>query len=198
MEGRRNIVDYLDSFKFRQHVVIIFEFLHYNLYKYMKCNKNLEQIFSDSLLRSVCFQMAQGLKYMKNKGIIHCDMKPENVIFTDDKYERIKIIDFGASCTSCASGFTYVQSRYYRAPEIVLGLPYDQAVDMWSYGCIAYELVTGSPLFPAHDENELLEYIIVTVGRIPKTMLDSCKKYKQFYKKTNNFLSTYNHELIRS
>jgi serine/threonine protein kinase len=69
---------------------------------------------------------------------------------------------------------------------------------MWSLGCIAYELITGSPLFPAHDENELLEYITVTIGRLPKHMLESCKKYKQFYKKTNNFLSNYNHELIRS
>lgn len=135
---------------------------------------------------------------MKNRSIIHCDMKPENVIFTDDKYQNIKIIDFGASCTSCANGFTYVQSRYYRAPEIILGLPYDQAVDMWSFGCITYELITGSPLFPAHDENELLEYIVVTIDRIPKHMLESCKKYKQFYKKTNNFLSSYNHEIIRS
>ena len=53
-------------------------------------------------------------------------------------------------------------------------------------------------MFPAHDENELLEYITVTIGRIPKQMLESCKKYKLFYKKTNNFLSTYSHELIRS
>ena len=79
-----------------------------------------------------------------------------------------------------------------------MGLPYDQAVDMWSFGCITYELITGSPLFPAHDENELLEYIVVTIDRIPKHMLESCKKYKQFYKKTNNFLSSYNHDIIRS
>jgi hypothetical protein len=69
---------------------------------------------------------------------------------------------------------------------------------MWSLGCIAYELIMGSPLFPAHDENELLEYIIVTIGRMPKTMIEPCKKFKQFYKKTNNFLSSYNYELIRS
>lgn len=53
--------------------------------------------------------------------MIHCDLKPENIIFTDDSYKNIKIIDFGASCQDCSSGFFYVQSRYYRAPEIVLG-----------------------------------------------------------------------------
>ena len=54
-EGRENIVEYIDSFKFRQHVIIIFEFLHYNLYKFMKCNKHQDKIFSDVQLRSVCF-----------------------------------------------------------------------------------------------------------------------------------------------
>ena len=97
-------------------------------------------------------------------------MKPENIIFTDSKCQNIKIIDFGASCKDWNSGFFYVQSRYYRAPEIVLGLPYDHAVDMWSVGCILYELAIGSPLFPARDENELLEYLVITIGDIPPYM----------------------------
>jgi serine/threonine protein kinase len=77
------------------------------------------------------------------------------------------LIDFGASCEDCTTGFFYVQSRYYRAPEIVLGLDYDHAVDMWSVGCVLYEMVVGSPLFPAADENELLEFFVITIGKIP-------------------------------
>ena len=61
-----------------------------------------------------------------------------------------------------------------------------------------YELITGKPLFPAHDENELLEFFILTVSRIPHTMLENAKKYKQFYVKKNDFFSLYQHELIRS
>jgi len=57
-----------------------------------------------------------------------------------------------------------VQSRFYRCPEIVLGLPYDNAVDMWSLGCILCELTTGRPIFPAQDENELLEFMKVRIG----------------------------------
>ncbi len=141
--------------------------LHFNLYKYIKANKNQMPIFDPNLLKSIIFQIVQGLKYMKNHHIIHCDMKPENVIFTDDSYQKVKIIDFGSSCTDSKSGFSYVQSRYYRAPEVVLGLPYSHGVDMWSLGCIVYELITGKPIFPGHDENELLEYMVVTVGRVP-------------------------------
>lgn len=99
--------------------------------------------------------------------MIHCDIKPENILFSDDSLSNIKLIDFGASCEDCTTGFFYVQSRYYRAPEIVLGLDYDHSVDMWSVGCVLYEMVVGVPLFPAVDENELLEYFIITIGEIP-------------------------------
>ena len=85
---------------------------------------------------------------MKYNKVIHCDMKPENIIFTDEKYRNVKIIDFGASCQDYSSGFFYVQSRYYRAPEIVLGNKYDTAVDMWSLGCTAIELFIKTPIFP--------------------------------------------------
>lgn len=74
----------------------------------MKCNKNLNQIFEFEHLRQICLQMVQGLKYLKDQKIIHCDMKPENVIFKDDSYQEIKLIDFGASCQDCTTGFFYV------------------------------------------------------------------------------------------
>lgn len=118
-------------------------------------------------------------------------MKPENILFTDEKFSDIKLIDFGASCEDCTTGFFYVQSRYYRAPEIVLGIQYDHAVDMWSLGCIIYELITGSPLFPAKDENELLEYFTLTLGEIPLYMLQAGKKYKQFFSKEGGELKDF-------
>lgn len=59
-----------------------------------------------------------------------------------------------------------------------MGIQYDHAVDMWSFGCILYELLVGAPLFPAKDENELLEYFIVTVGTLPNFMIKQAKKYK--------------------
>lgn len=60
----------------------------------------------------------------------------------------IKVIDFGSSCLSTERVYTYIQSRFYRAPEIILGMQYGTAIDMWSFGCILAELYTGYPLFP--------------------------------------------------
>jgi len=68
---------------------------------------------------------------------------------------------------------------------------------MWSLGCIVYELITGRPLFPAKDENELLEYFIVTIGSIPENIYVNSKKYKQFFQKSTSFLGFTSHNLIR-
>ena len=115
---------------------------------------------------------------MKNKGVIHCDLKLENICFTDSKCKNIRIIDFGAGCDCYDNGFTYVQSRYYRAPETILGIPYDHQIDMWSVGCILFEMATGSVLFPGQDENEMLEYMVVTIDDIPDRMVQASDREK--------------------
>jgi len=87
---------------------MIFECLSLNLYNYQKINKRRNPVFKQEQLRTISRQICKGLKYMQNQGIIHCDMKPENILFTDEKYDRVKIIDFGASCEDFSSGFFYV------------------------------------------------------------------------------------------
>lgn len=71
----------------------------------------------------------------------------------------VKLIDFGSACFLDRKEFTYIQSRYYRSPEIVLVKPYDEKIDVWSTGCLAYEMFTGSPLFPARNEKEQISML---------------------------------------
>jgi len=113
----------LDYFPFRHHYVIVFEFLDLNLYRFIKQPKlgGMNKL----LLVNIAFQMLKGLAHLSNIGIIHCDLKPENVLFTNQEHKEVKIIDFGSACTDFKAGFSYVQSRFYRSPEVVLGLPYD-------------------------------------------------------------------------
>ena len=123
------------------------------------------------LLKRISKQILNGLKHLSEINIIHCDLKPENILFTDKTLREVKIIDFGSACTEYKNGFTYVQSRFYRSPEIMLGIPYTHAVDMWSFGCLIIEMVTGRPLFMAADERELLELMRVRIGMPPEYML---------------------------
>jgi len=100
----------------------------------------------------------------------------------------VKLIDLGSSCFNWKKGFSYVQSRYYRAPEIVMGLPYGPEVDMWSFGCIVFELATGRPIFPAIDENELVEMFQKIVGPLPKQMVNYGKKRRQFFSRNGHVI----------
>jgi len=86
--------------------------------------------------------------------LIHCDLKPENILITDKKTESLKLVDYGSGCFVSEQVYTYVQSRFYRAPEVILRLPYNEKVDIWSFGCILMELYTGEPLFPGNNEQE--------------------------------------------
>ena len=166
--GGDKIVEYIEHLKFRGHLIIVFELLHLNLFKFIRnLPPNKSPFTNEHFLKSIVFQITQALNFLKQQKVIHCDLKPENIVFKHDTCQQIKIIDFGASCRDYKSGFFYVQSRFYRAPEIVLGCPYGHAADMWSFGCIVFELIHGRPLFPARDENELIEYMMLTSGELP-------------------------------
>lgn len=86
------------------------------------------------------FQLASTLMFLSSPelNIIHCDLKPENVLLCNPKRSAIKIIDFGSSCQIGHRIYQYIQSRFYRSPEILLGLQYDTAIDMWSLGIFFY------------------------------------------------------------
>ena len=81
---------------------------------------------------------------MKKNKIIHCDLKPENILLVNPGKSKIKVIDLGSSCFEFEKIYTYIQSRFYRSPEIMLGIPYNTAIDMWSLGCILAELYSGN------------------------------------------------------
>lgn len=91
--------------------------------------------------------MLTAFLFFKSRGIIHCDLKPENVLFLTKKSPNVKIVDFGSSTFMNDVDYTYLQTRPYRAPEITFGCKFDFAVDMWSLGCVIYELVAFRMLF---------------------------------------------------
>lgn len=98
-------------------------------------------------MQSITIQCLEALQFLHNLGLIHCDLKPENILVKSYSRCEVKVIDLGSSCFETDHLCSYVQSRSYRAPEVILGLPYDKKIDIWSLGCILAELCTGNVSF---------------------------------------------------
>ncbi|XP_047246987.1 homeodomain-interacting protein kinase 3a isoform X2 [Girardinichthys multiradiatus] len=179
-----NVVRALECFQHRSHTCLAFEMLEQNLYDFLKQNK-----FSPlplKIIRPILQQVATALKKLKDLGLIHADLKPENIMLVDPSRQpyRVKVIDFGsASHVSKAVCSTYLQSRYYRAPEIILGLPFCEAIDMWSLGCVIAELFLGWPLYPGALEYDQIRYISQTQGLPAEQLLNKGTKTSRFFTK---------------
>jgi dual specificity tyrosine-phosphorylation-regulated kinase 2/3/4 len=173
-----NVVKIKNYFLFRKHICITFELLSINLYELLVKN-NFEGV-SLTLIHRFAVQLLVCLQYLKKHSVIHCDLKPENILLKSQDRPLINVIDFGSSCYSGQVYATYIQSRFYRAPEVVLGLGYSFEIDMWGLGCILVELFTGVPLFPAESEVHLMACIARTLGPAPGHMLSRSPKRDLF------------------
>ena len=177
------IANLYESFSFRGFFCIVMEFI--------ENNSLLNQSYDSN---KFCIrELFEALKYIHSNGIIHCDIKPNNVLISRDHRRRdilrIKVIDFGCSCFIGKTLYSHVQSRNYRAPEIVFGLPYNELIDIWSAGCVAFEAVTGKYLFDTENENELIQQIIETIGMPPQWMIENGNKSTKFFNENGNFIS---------
>uniref|UniRef100_L7JDJ3 Serine/threonine-protein kinase ppk15 n=1 Tax=Pyricularia oryzae (strain P131) TaxID=1143193 RepID=L7JDJ3_PYRO1 len=138
---------------------------------------------STTLVRVFAQQLLNGLALLNKARLIHCDLKPENILLKNLESPIIKIIDFGSACDERQTVYTYIQSRFYRSPEVLLGLPYSSAIDMWSLGCIVVELFLGLPLFPGSSEYNQVSRIVEMLGNPPNWMLEMGKQSGEFFEK---------------
>ncbi|UYV68847.1 HIPK1 [Cordylochernes scorpioides] len=182
-----NFVRAYECFTHKNHTCLVFEMLEQNLYDFLKQNK-----FSPlplKYIRPILQQVLTALLKLKQLGLIHADLKPENIMLVDPARQpfRVKVIDFGsASHVSKAVCSTYLQSRYYRAPEIILGLNFCEAIDMWSLGCVIAELFLGWPLYPGSSEYDQIRYISQTQGLPAENMLSKATKTNRFFYREND------------
>uniref|UniRef100_A0A665TCX4 non-specific serine/threonine protein kinase n=1 Tax=Echeneis naucrates TaxID=173247 RepID=A0A665TCX4_ECHNA len=171
-----NFVRSYECFQHKGHTCLVFEMLEQNLYDFLKHSK-----FSPLPLRHIRPILQMLMCFL---GLIHADLKPENIMLVDPLRQpyRVKVIDFGsASHVSKAVCSTYLQSRYYRAPEIILGLPFCEAIDMWSLGCVIAELFLGWPLYPGASEYDQIRYISQTQGLPAEYLLSAGTKTSRFF-----------------
>ncbi|KPV76411.1 uncharacterized protein RHOBADRAFT_35048 [Rhodotorula graminis WP1] len=176
------VIRMVESFTFRGHLCIVTELLSINLYELVKANSFAG--FSTVLIRRFAVQILQSLSLLRHHRVIHCDLKPENILLKHPAKSGIKVIDFGSSCFENEKVYTYIQSRFYRSPEVILGSNYTMAIDIWSLGCILAEMYTGYPIFPGENEQEQLACIMEIMGVPDKYLVDRSSRKRLFFDST--------------
>lgn len=140
----------------------------------------------------------QALALLQKCNIIHADIKPDNMLVTKNK-NTLKLCDLGSASDISENEITpYLVSRFYRAPEIsiyyyylihiVLGIPYDFAIDVWSVSCTLFELYTGKILFPGKTNNQMLSLMMGLKGKLPHKVLKKGQFTSKHFDEDFNFL----------
>jgi len=167
----------LDYFYYKEHLLIVTELLRdslFQFYKYVDATEpaGLRAYFTPKCIGRISHQLLHCLQFLHSHGLKHCDVKPENVCLASARRGTVKLIDFGSSLLTYDTTNSYVQSRWYRAPEVVLGIPWDGKVDIWSLGCLLCELLLGQPIFYGASVAATLAAQQALLGPHPTSLLE--------------------------
>ncbi|XP_065652126.1 dual specificity protein kinase CLK2 isoform X2 [Hydra vulgaris] len=196
-EGKHLCIKLLGAFDYHGHVCLAFPKLGKSVFDFLK--ENLYQPYPMLHTQHIAYQLLSSVKFLHSIKLTHTDLKPENMLFVDSSYDthwneksrqevrilhssEMRLIDFGSATFDHEHHSTVVSTRHYRAPEVVLELGWSQPCDIWSCGCIIYEVYTGNTLFQTHDNREHLAMMERTLGKIPSHMIKKSKKTKYFRK----------------
>ena len=169
-ERKRHCIIYLGQFDHEDHLCMIFEAMHQNLRMALRQHGHKRGI-QMAAVQTYARQMFVALRYMERLNIMHADLKPDNIV-VNDKYNLLKICDFGSASSGDDNEITpYLVSRFYRAPEIMMGLQYGCAIDMWAAAVSIFELYTGKIMFQGTSNNAMLKLIQEVRGKMPHKLI---------------------------
>ncbi|KAH8423833.1 putative serine/threonine protein kinase (Prp4) [Aspergillus melleus] len=188
-EDKKHVIKYVRQFDHKGHLCMVFENLSMNLREVLKkfgrdVGLNLRAI------RAYAQQIFLGLSLLRKCNILHADLKPDNLLVNEQR-NILKVCDLGSASPATDNEITpYLVSRFYRAPEIILGIPYDHAIDVWSIGCTLFELYTGKILFTGRNNNQMLRSIMECRGKYPPKLLRKGSLAHMHFDDMLNFHST--------
>jgi dual specificity tyrosine-phosphorylation-regulated kinase 2/3/4 len=179
----QGILRLYDFFYFKEHLILVTELLRANLYEFTKYNREsgTALYFTMPRIQSIAWQVLRSIAFLHSLNLIHADLKPENILMKSYSACQVKVIDLGSSCFLTDRLSSYVQSRSYRAPEVILGLSYGQKIDLWSLGCILAELATGKVLFHNSTPPAILARVEGILGPIPQHMIARGRYSPRFF-----------------
>ncbi|XP_023812014.1 homeodomain-interacting protein kinase 1-like [Oryzias latipes] len=160
-----SLVKFVEWFHYNSHVCIVFEMLDQSLFDFMKDRSSLPLFLHE--IRAIAWQLLISLKGLKSINLVHCDIKLDNIMLVNQVSEpfRVKLIDFGlASKTTDIQTGTRLQNICFRAPEVILGLPLDERLDMWTVGYVLALLYTGFYILPRDSEFNIIRAMVEMQG----------------------------------
>ncbi|XP_069002704.1 serine/threonine-protein kinase 36 [Embiotoca jacksoni] len=169
-----NIVQLFDSFETEAEVVVVTEYAEGQLFQILEDDGNLPE----SQVREIACQLVSALYYLHSHRILHRDMKPQNILL--GKSGVVKLCDFGFARAMSVSTLVLTSIKgtpLYMSPELVEEKPYDHTADLWSLGCILYELHTGAPPFYTNSIFHLVQLIVRNPIKWPDTMSNTCTSF---------------------
>ncbi|UNI23923.1 Non-specific serine/threonine protein kinase [Purpureocillium takamizusanense] len=191
--NKKYIVRFEQSFDHQGHLCMVFEGLEMNLREVLKkFGKNVGINLEGT--RRFARQIFVALDHMRRSSIIHADLKPDNILIHETR-QFVKICDLGTAidrddaATAHSQVTPYLISRFYRAPEVILGMDYDYAIDVWSIGCTLFELFTGKILFPGENNNQMLKLMMELRGRMYPKYYKRGQMWPHHFDDRDNFVS---------
>uniref|UniRef100_A0A3P9MPE7 Protein kinase domain-containing protein n=1 Tax=Oryzias latipes TaxID=8090 RepID=A0A3P9MPE7_ORYLA len=173
-----------ECFSFQNVICLVYEILEESLEDFL--NKNECKATPLTYVRAIAQQMFQALKALKSIGVVHCDIKLDNIMFADEKSLKFKLIDFGVAVEKKELPIgTEIQAIPFRAPEVILGLPLDESVDMWALGMVLACVYSGNYLFPSRTEYETIRAMVQIFGLPEADVLHRAKNKAAFFTRDN-------------
>lgn len=158
------------TFKHHNHLCLVFENLSMNLRELLKKYGQKDGLHLKAV-RSYAQQLLLALRLLKKLEFVHADIKPDNILVTESKL-TLKLCDFGSAGRVNEQELApYLVSRFYRAPEIMLGVRHDYAIDLWSVAVTLYEVYTGKIMFPGRSNNHMLKLFTDVKGKYPNKLV---------------------------
>jgi dual specificity protein kinase YAK1 len=174
----------ISSFEIQEHVCLLMPLCGRSLFMGLgpleRPRTHLQKV------RSIMVQLLQALDFVHALGIIHADIKPDNLLFCNDDNDEVVLIDFGSAMSDTDGQRFYIQSRFYRSPEVILGIPYDDAIDVWSAGCIAAELYVDFPIFACETESDCIHAMVALLGMFPTSLIRTSRRWQRFFQMTRD------------
>ncbi|EPQ50700.1 kinase-like protein [Gloeophyllum trabeum ATCC 11539] len=187
-EDKKHVVRLERTFEHRGHLCLVFESLSMNLRDVVK-RFGKDVGLNIKAVRAYAHQLFLALSLLRKCNVMHADIKPDNILVNEQK-TLLKLCDLGSASDASENEITpYLVSRFYRAPEIILGVPYDPAIDIWSIGCTLYELYTGKILFPGRSNNQMLLLMMELKGRFNSKMIKKAKFGDMYFDDLGTFQS---------